>query len=111
MEHEVLHLVEMLVWGHSSCAAANFKALALCTFAHMEVTHDLATQRERAREKFNLSVGDLVTFEFEGVRRTGRLNRITRRATVLVEYPKGAPYSDGKCYAKFYVPLPMLRKA
>src|SRR5215470_8887440 len=88
MEHELLHLVEMLVWGNSSCAGANFKALALHTFAHTEVTHDLVTQRERAREKFDLGVGDLVTFEFEGVRHTGRLNRITRRATVLVEDPR-----------------------
>jgi hypothetical protein len=111
MEHELLHLVELLIWGKSSCAAERFKVLALGTFAHTEVTHDLVTQHERARAKFGLRVGDLVTFEFEGVRRTGRLNRITRRATVLVEAPKGAPYSDGKRYMKFYVPLTMLEKA
>jgi len=111
LEHELLHLVELLVWGKSSCAADNFKVLALHTFVHTEVTHDLVTQHERAKAKFGLRVGDLVTFVFEGVRRTGRLNRITRRATVLVEDPAGTPYSDGKRYMKFYVPLGMLQKA
>lgn len=111
LEHELLHLVELLVWGKSSCAADNFKVLALNTFAHTEATHDLVTQHERAKAKFGLRVGDLVTFEFEGVRRTGRLNRITRRATVLVEDSAGTPYSDGKRYMKFYVPLMMLQKS
>src|SRR3954454_15172290 len=111
MEHELLHLVELLVWGKSSCAADNFKGLALNTFAHTETTHDLVTQHERAKAKFGLRVGDLVTFVFEGVRRTGRLNRITRRATVLVADSSGTLYSDGKRYMKFYVPLGMLQKA
>ena len=56
-------------------------------------------------------VGDRVTFLFEGVRHVGVVNRITRRATVLVESPAGTAYSDGKRYVKFYIPLPMLEKA
>jgi hypothetical protein len=110
-EHEVLHLIEMLVWGRSSCSADNFKALAWNYFAHTETRHDLITQHERALAKFDVRVGDQVAFEFEGVRRVGRVNRITRRATVLVESPRGEPYSDGKRYLKFYIPLPMLEKA
>ena len=39
-----------------------------------------------------------------------RVNRITRRATVLVESPGGRLFTDGKRYQTFYVPLPMLRK-
>ena len=38
------------------------------------------------------------------------VNRITRRATILVEHPKGQSYSDGKRYLKFYIPLPLLRR-
>jgi hypothetical protein len=109
-EHELLHLIEMLVWGRSSCAAPNFKALAWNFFAHTETRHDLVTQHERAHTQFDVRVGDKVTFEFEGVRRTGVVNRITRRATILVEEPGGQRYSDGKTYHKFYVPLVMLRK-
>ena len=39
------------------------------------------------------------------------MNRITKRATVLVEDPQGILYSDGKHYKAFYIPLPMLASA
>jgi hypothetical protein len=55
-------------------------------------------------------VGDRVSFELEGGRHIGLVNRITRRATVLVENPGGRPFSDGKRYLTFYVPLPLLMK-
>jgi hypothetical protein len=109
-EHEILHLVEMLLWGKSSCDADNFKTLAWNWFTHSETRHDLVTQQERARAKFDVRVGDRVTFTFEGVRHVGVVNRITRRATVLVPSDKGMPYSDGKKYLKFYIPLPLLAK-
>ena len=41
----------------------------------------------------------------------GVVNRITRRATVLVEDQHGLPYSDGKRYKKFYVPFGSLEAA
>jgi hypothetical protein len=109
-EHEVLHLIEMLIWGKSSCDAANFKMLAWNWFAHSETRHDLVTQHERARAKFDVKVGDRVAFTFEGVRHVGVVNRITRRATVLVENSNGMPFSDGKRYVKFYIPLTMLER-
>jgi hypothetical protein len=109
-EHELVHLVEMLLWGRSSCAGEGFRTLAGNYFAHTETRHDLVTQHERACTQFNLHVGDRVVFEHEGVRHEGLLNRITRRATVLVESPHGQPYRDGKRYQKFYVPLPLLSK-
>jgi hypothetical protein len=110
-EHEILHLIEMLIWGKSSCDAENFKTLAWNWFAHSQTRHDLVTQQERARAKFDVHVGDRVAFEFEGQRHVGTINRITRRATVLVESSSGTPYSDGKRYVKFYIPLPLLEKA
>ncbi len=109
-EHELLHLTEMLAWGRSSCSGKRFKGLARQVFAHTGVTHDLVTQGERAVAAFDLHIGDRVTFEYDGVRRTGLLNRITRRATVLVEDPSGRGYTDGRRYVKFYVPLQQLRK-
>jgi hypothetical protein len=109
-EHELLHLLEMLIWGRSRCAAPNFQALAWNLFAHTETKHDLVTQHERASTKFDIRVGDRVAFEFEGVRHVGVVNRITRRATVLVESARGAPFGDGKRYLKFYIPLPLLQK-
>src|SRR5262249_44656275 len=111
LEHEILHLVELLVWNQSSCAATNFKTLAWRIFAHAEVTHDLVTQAERALTNFAIRVGDRVAFVYEGHRHEGVVNRITRRATVLVEHANGQPYSNGKRYQKFYIPLTLLEKA
>ena len=51
------------------------------------------------------------TFSNEGQQRRGFVNRITKRATVLVQDKKGTPYSDGKRYVKYYVPLNQLRRA
>lgn len=109
-EHELLHLAEFLGWGKSNCRAANFRALSRRIFAHEAVYHDLVTPREQAVVAHGIAVGDRVSFEHEGVRHVGRVNRITRRATVLVESPTGRPFSDGKRYLTFYVPLAMLNK-
>ncbi len=109
-EHELLHLAEFLGWGRSNCRADNFHALSRRIFAHEGAFHDLITPRETARAAFNIHVGDRVSFELDGKRHSGRVNRITRRATVLVENPRGKLYTDGKCYVTCYVPLPLLRK-
>jgi hypothetical protein len=109
-EHELLHLAEFLGWGRSNCRADNFHALSRRIFAHEGAFHDLITPREQAKAAFNIHVGDHVSFELDGMQRTGRVNRITRRATVLIEDPRGVPYSDGKRYVIFYVPLPLLHK-
>ena len=110
MEHEMLHLLEFLVWDTSSCSAKRFKSLARGIFGHGASTHDLVTPAERARAKFDLRVGDAVTFDFQGRPLTGVVNRVNRRATVLVESPRGSRYTNGKRYEKFYVPPAMLTK-
>ena len=109
-EHELLHLAEFLGWGRSNCRADNFHALSRRIFAHEGAYHDLITPREQARAAFDIHVGDQVSFELDGTRHVGRVNRITRRATVLVESPRGQPFTDGKRYVPFYVPVPLLRK-
>lgn len=109
-EHELLHLAEFLGWGRSSCSAENFHALSRRIFAHEGVRHDLVTPREQAAETFGVRVGDAVEFLMEGARLRGRVNRITRRATVLVEHPSGVLFTDGRRYQTFYVPLALLRK-
>ncbi len=109
-EHELLHLAEFLGWGRSNCRADNFHALSRRIFAHEGAFHDLITPYEQAKKAFDIRVGDQVSFEMDSVRHTGRVNRITRRATVLVENSSGRVYSDGKRYVTFYVPIPLLRK-
>jgi len=105
MEHEITHLLELLLWDHSRCAQARFQAIARRLFGHTEHTHALITPAERAFVSFGVHPGAKVRFRFAGVEYRGVVNRVGKRATVLVEDPRGAPYDDGKHYAKFYVPV------
>lgn len=108
MEHELVHLVEMLLWNQSSCSAERFHSISRRLFGHTENCHQLITPRERASVQFGIHAGMLVRFQFEGRQFTGIVNRISKRATVLVEDGQGEPYSNGKRYRKFYVPVPSL---
>lgn len=107
-EHELIHLTEMVVFDDSSCSQSRFQSLAFQFFAHTEATHQLITPGERAVAKFGIRPGDRVRFVIEGVEYFGVVNRITKRATVLVEDRNAPLYSDGRRYAKFYVPLGLL---
>jgi hypothetical protein len=108
MEHELVHLVEMLLWDKSSCAKPRFHSITLRFFGHTENRHQLITPKEKAIVKYGIKPGMAVRFRCDGVEHNGVVNRINNRATVLVEDRKGQRYSDGKHYTKFYVPVQML---
>jgi hypothetical protein len=109
VEHEAIHLAEMLVWIDSDCAAGRFQAIANRLFGHTEHRHELVTQRERAAKLFDIRVGSRVYFMHDGHPVQGVVNRITRRATVLVESPHGEMYSNHKRYLKYYIPITALK--
>ncbi len=109
VEHEAIHLAEMLVWIDSDCAAGRFQAIANRLFGHTEHRHELVTQRERASKLFDIRVGSRVYFMHDGHPIQGVVNRITRRATVLVESPQGEMYSNHKRYLKYYIPITALK--
>ncbi|KAA5540440.1 hypothetical protein FYK55_20735 [Roseiconus nitratireducens] len=109
-EHELVHLVEMLIWNDGNCSEARFQSIAKRYFGHTDYQHNLITQRERAAVRFNIRVGDHVAFHHDGHRLQGRVNRITRRATVLVPNSAGERFSDGHRYVRFYVPLDRLQR-
>lgn len=109
MEHEMLHLAEYLVWDQSSCAEPRFKSLALNIFAHEHTTHELVTTRQRAAVDHGIRGGTQVEFEFRGQRFVGIVNRIAKRATVLVPDERGMPYTDGRKYVKYYIPVAHLK--
>lgn len=109
MEHEMLHLAEMLCWDRSNCSAKRFKGLALNIFGHTESHHQMITPQERAIVHFGVKPGARVMFDWEGRRLFGVVNSIRRRVTVLVPSPTGIPYSDGRRYEKFYVPVERLK--
>ncbi len=109
VEHELIHLAELLIWDESSCAQPRFKHLVRRIFGHRDTKHALVTPREHAAVSHGVRVGQMVEFDHDGQRLVGRVNRISRRATILVEDPHGRRYTDGHTYAKFYVPLAALR--
>ncbi|MFM7129596.1 MAG: hypothetical protein ACKO0V_09595 [bacterium] len=109
MEHEILHLAEMLSWDVSNCSARRYKSLAINTFGHTESHHQLITPAERAIKNFGVKPGAKVYFEFDGRRIVGVVNSIRRRATVLVPSPSGTLYSDGYRYEKYYVSVEQLK--
>jgi len=106
-EHELVHLAEMLCWERSDCAAARFQDIARRLFLHRTNTHELITRRERAADS-GIQPGARVAFTFEGRRLVGRVNRITKRASVLVADPEGIRFSDGRRYKTYYVPIALL---
>ncbi len=111
VEHELVHLSERLAWNTSNCRAQRFQSIAGRLFGHQAHTHDLVTTAEVARQQLGVRRGSVVTFDYEGRRYQGIVNRITKRVTVLVPDPTGILYSDGKRYLKFYIPLGMLQNS
>lgn len=108
MEHELIHLTEMIVWEKSSCSQSRFQGIAARMFGHTDHRHDLITPRETALKEFGVRPGVRVRFRHDGHTYEGIVNRVTKRATVLVPDPQGQRFSDGEHYARFYVPVPLL---
>ncbi len=108
--HEIVHLIEMLLWGKSSCSQPRFNSITLRFFGHTTNKHGLITPKERAFVKFGVRPGAKVRFRFDGIEHTGVVNRVSKRATVLVEDHRGQQYSNGKLYRKFYVPVQCLQQ-
>jgi hypothetical protein len=106
-EHELVHLLEFLCWRHSKCSQPRFQRIASSWFLHKAHTHAMITRRERAAVS-GIRPGARVRFEYEGRELRGVVNRVTKRATVLVEDPNGMRYSDGNRYAKYYIPISWL---
>jgi hypothetical protein len=46
MEHEIVHVIEFITYGRSSCKGKRFKTIAGNIFGHTESTHSLPTQKE-----------------------------------------------------------------
>lgn len=111
MEHEIVHLIELLLWEDSNCSANPFREIVHRFFGHLESNHQLLTPRDVARQKLGISIGDKVRFTKGTQTMEGYVNRISKRATVLVHSHLGHRYSDGQRYEKFYVPLTNLKKA
>jgi len=110
MEHEMVHLIEMLLWENSSCQKKPFKHIVQRFFRHAESNHRMLTPKDIAYQTKGLKPGDTVSFVARDTLYHGVVNRIAKRATVLVPSPDGRPFSDGQRYLKYYVPLHFLQR-
>ncbi|KYH29004.1 MULTISPECIES: SprT-like domain-containing protein [Clostridium] len=110
-EHEIIHLIEFYIFGSSSCKNKRFKTIAKNIFNHKDVYHSLPTSREIVHESLGIKIGDKVSFLHEEEIKNGIVNRINKRATIMVLDSRGN-YIDGqgnRCI-KYYVPLNKIRK-
>ena len=81
-------------------------------FGHTDFRHDLITPQEVAAAG-GVEAGCTVRFVMSGETLVGKVNRVTKRATVLVNcsknHPEAREFSDGKSsagyYRKFFVPV------
>ena len=110
LEHEIIHLLELVFFDSTSCSKPRFKRLSQNIFSHTEVTHRLVTQAELAQEQHNLGVGSTVSFEYGGDTHRGVISCITKRATVMVR-DRAGDFRDlqGDRYSKYYIPLENLK--
>lgn len=108
-EHELCHVIEFIHFGRSNCSKERFKTIAGGLFGHTESFHKLPTNRQIVGERLGLNIGDTVAFTFEGIRYTGILYNVNKRATVMVRDNNGLMSDrEGRRYSKYYVPLKLL---
>lgn len=110
-EHELIHVLEFLLFHTSNCKEQRFKDTVKNMFGHTHSHHRMPTNRRIASEKLGINIGDKVQFLFEDKELNGFVANISKRATVMVVNPNGT-YVDknGTKYMKYYVPLSMLTK-
>lgn len=111
-EHELCHAMEIINYRNSNCKANRFKDFAFKVFGHTESHHQMPTNREIAKVKLGVCIGDKVSFVFENNKINGFISNINKRATVMVENNKGNFIDEkGNRYMKYYVPVGVLEKA
>lgn len=108
-EHELCHALETALYGATG-HSERFLSLANGLFGHTATRHSLPTRRAEAAKE-GLFPGARVSFQFEGKTLSGVVTYVGKTATVMVP-SAGGTYRDssGRCYAKYRVPLPVLRK-
>ncbi len=113
VEHEMIHLLFVCDGMPPHCRTQPAHGPAFCNavkklFGHKDYRHDLITPREVAAAG-GLEAGCTVRFTMSGETLTGKVNRVTKRATVLVKCDAGhreaREFSDGQHYRKFFVPV------
>ncbi len=110
-EHELIHALEFLLYYKSNCSQERFRVAAGNLFGHTHSHHLLPTNHKIASEIHGIRLGDMVQFEFDGKPLIGVVNKIGKRATVMVKNPNGNyTNNNDEKHLKYYVPLSLLIK-
>eukprot|EP00466_Bigelowiella_natans_P003900 jgi/Bigna1/60706/fgenesh1_kg.14_\ len=113
IEHEMVHIILFCDGIPSDGDGRNhhgplFQMAARNIFGHTHFRHDLVTPWEEAGNA-GIVGGAMVSFQIDGKTLEGRVNRVTKRVTVLVKTSsrnkRAREFSDGNCYVKYYVPV------
>lgn len=124
VEHELVHLMfccKSLVSAlgvrkeeaHNieSSHGAVFQQAVRNLFGHTHWQHELTTTDERAFLTKGIEVGAMVKFRWQSEALIGKVNRVQKRVTVLVQdkakekHADAREFSDGNFYRKFYIPV------
>jgi hypothetical protein len=110
-EHEMVHALEFIYFGNSSCGRKRFKTIAKDIFGHSSSYHQLPTRRTTVQKSLGYKIGDIIVFFFKNKEYRGILYNINKRATVMVRDTAGAFIDQqGNRYTKYYVPLNLLKR-
>jgi len=114
LEHEMIHLLFCCEAMPEACRKQGhhgelFRKTVAQLFGHTDFRHDLVTPREQASVVNGVEAGCTVRFTLGRETLDGRVNRVTKRATILVscnnKHPEAREFSDGKHYRKFFIPV------
>lgn len=108
-EHEICHVIELIMYRQSSCSGKRFKTMANRIFGHTKSYHELPTASQIAKRNYISSIGKKVVFKYNNLNLSGIITNINKRATIMVMNNNGN-YVDksGNRYIKYYVPLNMI---
>jgi hypothetical protein len=99
MEHELTHLIEFILYGDSNCNDARFIQLSYQLWGHTENKHHLGLETPTETTLYGFRKGDKVSFVYQDTIHRGVINRVGKRATVIVDEVR-----------KYYVPLHLLER-
>ena len=85
LEHEIVHLIEYVLYGKSNCNDPQFFKIAFDLFGHTENKHMLGIELKNYIDIKDLKKGDIVSFPYHGKIHTGSIINIKKNVTVAVD--------------------------
>lgn len=111
LEHEICHVIEFYNYGSSNCKNKRFKTIANMLFGHKSSYHELLKSHSISKSTEEFKIGQVISFTYKGIEKTGIIANVTKRATIMVRDKNGIYLdSEKNRYSKWYVPLTLIKK-